>query len=96
MTQAIMLVGGQGTRLRPLTTHTPKPMLPVAGVPFIAHQLARAAAAGVTRVVLATSYLAEVFEEHFADGSPTASSWSTSPRRSRWAPAARSATPPRA
>ncbi|PYC68723.1 GDP-mannose pyrophosphorylase [Streptomyces tateyamensis] len=70
MTQAIMLVGGQGTRLRPLTTHTPKPMLPVAGVPFIAHQLARAAAAGVTRVVLATSYLAEVFEEHFADGTP--------------------------
>lgn len=65
-----MLVGGKGTRLRPLTTHTPKPMLPVAGVPFIAHQLARAAAAGVTRVVLATSYLAEVFEEHFQDGSP--------------------------
>jgi mannose-1-phosphate guanylyltransferase len=45
-------------------------MLPVAGVPFIAHQLARAAAAGVTRVVLATSYLAEVFEDHFKDGSP--------------------------
>ncbi|GAA2739435.1 NDP-sugar synthase [Kitasatospora cinereorecta] len=70
MPEAIMLVGGKGTRLRPLTTHTPKPMLPVAGVPFIAHQLARAAAAGVTRVVLATSYLAEVFEDHFQDGSP--------------------------
>ncbi|MBV6698861.1 NDP-sugar synthase [Kitasatospora aureofaciens] len=70
MTEAIMLVGGKGTRLRPLTTHTPKPMLPVAGVPFIAHQLARAAAAGVTRVVLATSYLAEVFEDHFQDGTP--------------------------
>ncbi|KDN84056.1 GDP-mannose pyrophosphorylase [Kitasatospora cheerisanensis KCTC 2395] len=70
MTEAIMLVGGKGTRLRPLTTHTPKPMLPVAGVPFIAHQLARAAAAGVTRVVLATSYLADVFVDHFKDGSP--------------------------
>jgi mannose-1-phosphate guanylyltransferase len=70
MTEAILLVGGQGTRLRPLTAHTPKPMLPTAGVPFLAHQLARAAAAGVTRVVLATSYLAEVFEEHFGDGRP--------------------------
>ncbi|QXE35188.1 NDP-sugar synthase [Streptomyces sp. GMY02] len=68
MTEAILLVGGQGSRLRPLTSHTPKPLLPVAGVPFLAHQLARAAAAGVTRVVLATSYLAELFEPYFGDG----------------------------
>ncbi len=60
-----MLVGGQGTRLRPLTESTAKPMLPVAGVPFIAHQLAIAAAAGVDHVVLATSYRAETFTEHF-------------------------------
>ncbi|MEV0218649.1 NDP-sugar synthase [Streptomyces sp. NPDC050704] len=68
MTEAILLVGGQGTRLRPLTSHTPKPLLPVAGVPFLAHQLARAAAAGVTRIVFATSYLAELFEAEFGDG----------------------------
>jgi mannose-1-phosphate guanylyltransferase len=66
--EAILLVGGKGTRLRPLTVHTPKPMLPVAGVPFTAHQIARARAAGVTRVVLGTSYKAEVFAEHFGDG----------------------------
>ena len=42
--EAILLVGGKGTRLRPLTVTTPKPMLPVAGVPFIAHQLAQASA----------------------------------------------------
>jgi mannose-1-phosphate guanylyltransferase len=66
--EAIVLVGGQGTRLRPLTITTPKPMLPVAGVPFVAHQLARLAAAGVDRVVLATSYRAEVFAEHFGAG----------------------------
>ncbi|MFD5001161.1 mannose-1-phosphate guanylyltransferase [Streptomyces buecherae] len=69
MTEAILLVGGKGTRLRPLTVHTPKPMVPAAGVPFLAHQLARARAAGVEHVVLATSYLAEVFEPYFGDGS---------------------------
>jgi mannose-1-phosphate guanylyltransferase len=66
--EAIVLVGGLGTRLRPLTLDTPKPMLPVAGVPFLTHQLARLAAAGVDHVVLATSYRAEVFETHFGDG----------------------------
>ncbi|MFF3752868.1 sugar phosphate nucleotidyltransferase [Streptomyces sp. NPDC002018] len=69
MTEAILLVGGKGTRLRPLTVRTPKPMVPAAGVPFLTHQLARARAAGVERVVLATSYLAEVFEPYFGDGS---------------------------
>jgi len=67
--EAILLVGGQGTRLRPLTIGTPKPLLPTAGVPFLAHQLARAAAAGITRVVLATSYRAEMFADQFGDGS---------------------------
>ena len=64
-----MLVGGKGTRLRPLTLTAPKPMLPTAGVPFLTHQLARAREAGVDHVVLATSYRAEMFEEHFGDGS---------------------------
>ncbi|MET8013843.1 NDP-sugar synthase [Streptomyces sp. NPDC005271] len=67
--EAILLVGGKGTRLRPMTVHTPKPMVPAAGVPFLTHQLARARAAGVEHIVLATSYLAEVFEPYFGDGS---------------------------
>jgi mannose-1-phosphate guanylyltransferase len=67
--EAIVLVGGQGTRLRPLTLTTPKPMLPVANVPFITHQLLRLRAAGVTHVVLATSYRAEVFAAYLGDGS---------------------------
>jgi mannose-1-phosphate guanylyltransferase len=67
--EAILLVGGKGTRLRPLTLSVPKPLLPTAGVPFLAHQLARAAACGVTRVVLATSYRSEMFAECFGDGS---------------------------
>ncbi|MDR1998899.1 MAG: NDP-sugar synthase [Frankiaceae bacterium] len=65
---AVILVGGQGTRLRPLTLSAPKPMLPTAGVPFLAHLLSRIRAAGIDHVVLGTSYQAEVFERHFGDG----------------------------
>ena len=68
MTEAILLVGGQGTRLRPLTITTPKPLLPVAGVPVTVHQIERARDAGVTRIVLGTSYRAEVFAERLGDG----------------------------
>ncbi|MCS4489494.1 NDP-sugar synthase [Corynebacterium sp. ES2794-CONJ1] len=67
-TDAVVLVGGKGTRLRPLTTHTPKPMLPTAGVPFLAHLLARIKAAGITHVILGTSFKAEVFQEYFGTG----------------------------
>lgn len=65
---AVVLVGGRGTRLRPLTCTTPKPMLPTAGVPFLTHLLARARDAGVDHAILSTSYRPEVFEEHFGDG----------------------------
>lgn len=67
--EAILLVGGKGTRLRPLTASTPKPLLPVAGVPLLEHQLRRVRAAGIRRVVFATSYRASMFTEAFGDGS---------------------------
>lgn len=66
---AVILVGGKGTRLRPLTVATPKPMLPTAGVPFLQHLLLRIREAGMRHIVLGTSYRAEVFEEYFGDGS---------------------------
>ncbi|WP_082943587.1 sugar phosphate nucleotidyltransferase [Mycobacterium sp. 1274761.0] len=66
---AVILVGGQGTRLRPLTLSAPKPMLPTAGLPFLTHLLSRIAAAGIEHVVLGTSYKAGVFESEFGDGS---------------------------
>jgi len=66
--EAILLVGGQGTRLRPLTISTPKPMLPVAGYSCTEHQIALAKKAGVGRIVMGTSYRAEVFEEYFGHG----------------------------
>ena len=68
MTEAVVLVGGRGTRLRPLTIDTPKPMLPTAGVPFLLHLLARIRDAGVDHVVLATSYRPEVFARGIGDG----------------------------
>lgn len=69
MTLGILLVGGMGTRLMPLTRDTPKPMLPIAGLPVTEHQLLAAKRAGVSTIVLATSYLSEVFTPYFGDGS---------------------------
>ena len=68
-TSAILLVGGKGTRLQPLTNNSPKPMLPVGGVPFTEHQIVKAREAGISEIVLATSYLAEIFKPYFGDGS---------------------------
>lgn len=67
--QAVIVAGGYGTRLLPLTARRPKHLLEVGGVPFLEHQLARLALAGVDRVVLATSYRAELFEPLLGDGS---------------------------
>ena len=68
-TKAILLVGGKGTRLAPLTNQIPKPMLKVAGKPVTEHQIVKAREAGIREIVLATSYMAEVFEPYFGDGS---------------------------
>ena len=69
ISKAILLVGGKGTRLAPLTNTTPKPMLKVAGKPVTEHQIVKAREAGIREIVLATSYMAEVFEPYFGDGS---------------------------
>jgi mannose-1-phosphate guanylyltransferase len=69
MAVGILLVGGFGTRLKPLTSESPKPMLPVAGLPVTEHQILAAKRAGIHTLVLATSYLSEVFTPYFGDGS---------------------------
>ena len=69
MTVGILLVGGRGTRLAPITSEIPKPMLPVACKPVTEHQILAAQRAGITTLVLATSYLSEVFIPYFGDGS---------------------------
>lgn len=66
--RAVVLVGGFGTRLRPLTTTTPKPMLPIGHEPMIARLVGRLGRGGVTEVVLALGFRPEPFMEAFPDG----------------------------
>jgi NDP-sugar pyrophosphorylase family protein len=63
--KAVVLVGGEGTRLRPLTLTTPKPLLPIANQPHIERQLAWLASHGVDQVVLSMGYLPDAFHAHF-------------------------------
>lgn len=67
--KAIILVGGEGTRLRPLTTNTPKPLLPLINRPFLDHVLYLLRTHGVTDVILAVSYLSENFEQAYSEDS---------------------------
>jgi len=66
--QAVILAGGLGTRLWPLTREIPKPMAPVAGAPYLEHQLKLLARQGIGDIVLLTGYLGEQIEEYFGDG----------------------------
>jgi mannose-1-phosphate guanylyltransferase len=67
--QAIILVGGEGTRLRPLTYRTPKPMVPIAGIPFLARTMEKLYNAGINDVVLAAGYMPQAITDYFGDGS---------------------------
>lgn len=64
-----ILAGGLGTRLRPLTETVPKVMLPVAGRPFLAHQIELLLKQGVQRAVLCVGYLGNLIQDKFGDGS---------------------------
>lgn len=69
--QAIILVGGQGTRLRPLTSRTPKPILDVVDRPFLVHMLDWLHRHGIRRAVLACGFRSEVIVETLGDRSPS-------------------------
>jgi len=66
--QAVILAGGRGTRLRPLTDDRPKPMVEVGGKPFLEYQIEQLRDAGFDRVLLLLGYLPEVVQNHFGDG----------------------------
>lgn len=68
-TQAVVLCGGLGTRLRPLTDNLPKPMATVNGRPFLHHLLDQLSEQGVTRFVLLTGYMGDKISDYFGDGS---------------------------
>ena len=66
--KAVVLVGGEGTRLRPLTLSSPKQMLPIVGVPMIERVLGHLARHGVDEAVLSLGYLPDAFIEAYPDG----------------------------
>jgi mannose-1-phosphate guanylyltransferase len=66
--KAVILVGGEGTRLRPLTYYAPKPMVPVLNRPFLEHTVAYLKKHSVRDIVLALSYLPETIQSYFGDG----------------------------
>ena len=63
-----ILAGGLATRLRPITEKIPKVLVPVAGRPFLAHQLELLRAEGITRAVLCLGHLGEMVQKEFGDG----------------------------
>jgi mannose-1-phosphate guanylyltransferase len=66
--QAVILAGGLGTRMRPITETIPKPMITVAGKPFLQRQLELLSGAGIERALLLVAYLGEQIQEYFGDG----------------------------
>ena len=67
--KAVVLVGGEGTRLRPLTYTTPKQLLPIVEVPLLERVLAHLAAAGVDEAILSLGYRPDAFAAAYPDGS---------------------------
>lgn len=67
--KAMLLAAGFGERMRPLTEHTPKPLLPVAGVPLLEYHIRRLASAGIRELVINVSHLGEQVVEFCGDGS---------------------------
>lgn len=65
---AVIMAGGRGSRLRPITENCPKPMVPVAGRPILEWIVLHLVGCGVRRIVLAINYLGQVIEDHFGDG----------------------------
>ncbi|HVE75603.1 MAG TPA: nucleotidyltransferase family protein [Actinomycetota bacterium] len=68
MRQAVILAGGQATRLRPYTDDRPKAMVEIAGTPIVEHQIRWLAENGVEQVVVSCGYLANVLQDHLRDG----------------------------
>ena len=66
--KAVIIAGGLGTRLRPLTNNTPKPMLPIGEKPILEHLVNWTKKGGIKSVILCVSYLRESIEDYFGDG----------------------------
>ena len=80
--RAMILAAGLGERMRPLTDHTPKPLLQVGGKPLIEHHLVKLAGSGITEVVINVSHLAQQVIDFCGDGKPWGLTISYSPEDS--------------
>lgn len=67
--KAVIMAGGEGTRLRPLTSRTPKPMLPLVNKPMMEHIIELLRRHGITEIVVTVSYFANAIRNYFGDGS---------------------------
>src|SRR6187551_3927857 len=67
--QAVILAGGRGSRLRPLTDTRPKPMVEILGKPFLAYQIEQLREQGFEKILLLLGYLPQVVQDYFGDGS---------------------------
>lgn len=67
--KAIILVGGEGLRLRPLTCNIPKPMVPIVNKPFLEHMVDNLKRHNISEIILAICYLPEMIQDHFGNGS---------------------------
>lgn len=65
---AVIMAGGEGMRMRPITEKLPKPMVEIGGVPLLERQIQRLVKAGLKRVYLSVNYLSHIIEEYFGDG----------------------------
>jgi NDP-sugar pyrophosphorylase family protein len=90
--KAVILAGGEGTRLRPLTLRTPKPVVPVLDRPFLRYQLDLLATVGIREIVFSLAYRPEQIQAVFGDGSALGRRIHYAVEKPRSAPAARSRT----
>ena len=68
-TQALILAGGRGERLRPITDSVPKAMVPINNRPFLEYQIKKLREFGITNIVMSLGFLSGVIRDHFGDGS---------------------------
>ena len=67
--KAVIMAGGEGTRLRPLTSNAPKPMLPIANVPMMEHVINLLKQHGIDEIVVTVAFMSQAIENYFGDGS---------------------------
>ena len=68
--KAVVMAGGEGTRLRPLTSNQPKPMVPIVGKPCMEHILELLKQHGMTDVIVTVAFLPQAIRSYFGDGEP--------------------------